>query len=199
VQGVSQPLGEDVEAGLAGAVDEVGAAGALAGHGGEHDERAVPLGLQRARGHQAGRDGARVVGLGDPYRRDRVALVVGLVAEDPEGEQHHVDVALGEHLAEHRLVGLGVQRVEGDGVGLGPQRAQLRGGRLQGRGRAPRQPHRAGAADDEAAGGGQRDLGRTAEDEQGLGNAEGVLHEQLLGGPGFFRGLGGSDGGTGPR
>ena len=34
-----------------------------------------------------------------------------------------------------------------------------------------------GAAGDQTAGGGKGDLGRTAEDEQGLGEAEGVLHD----------------------
>ena len=55
--------------------------------------------------------------------------------------------------------------------------AQLLRGPLQGGRGASREPHRAGAARDETAGRGERDLGRTAEDEQGLGEAEGVLHD----------------------
>ncbi|CAM5529971.1 hypothetical protein SGLAM104S_06984 [Streptomyces glaucescens] len=100
----------------------------------------------------------------------------GPLAEDAEGEQHHVGVALGEDLAEDRLVRLGIERVEGDGAHVGAQGAQALGGLLQaGRGTA-RQPDGAGAAGDQPAGGGQGDLGRTTEDQQGLGEAEGVLH-----------------------
>lgn len=145
--------------------------------GGEHHQGAVALGLQRARGDECRGHRARVVGLRDPYRGGRVAFVVCLVAEDAEGEQHHVDVALGEDLVEHRLVGAGVERVEGDGVHLCPQGAQFGGGPVECGRRAARQPHRAGAAGDQTARGGQRDLRRTAEDEQGLREAEGVLHD----------------------
>ncbi len=97
---------------------------------------------------------------------------MGLVAEDAEGHQDEVDVALGEDLAEDPLVGLGVQRVEGDGVHLGAQGAQVLLSLIH--------ISRAGAAGDQPTGGGERDLGRAAEDEQGLGEAEGVLHDGSL-------------------
>lgn len=73
-------------------------------------------------------------------------------------------------------MGVGVERVEGDGVHVGTMTAQLLGGLFQGGRGASREPHRARAARDQPACGGERDLGRTAEDEQGLGEAEGVLH-----------------------
>ncbi len=112
---------------LAGAVDEVGAAGPLARDGRQHHQRAVPLLLERARADQARGDRAGVVGLRHPYRGPRVPLVARLVAQGAEGEQHHVDVARGEHLAEGVLVVGRVERVEVDGVHLGAERAQLPG------------------------------------------------------------------------
>jgi hypothetical protein len=101
-----------------------------------------------------------------------------LVAEDAEGEQHHVDRAVGEHLAEDALVGLGSERVEGDGVHVRAERPQAPGRVLQREGGAPRQPHGTGAAGDQTARGGQRDLGRAAEDEQGPGQFGGILHDR---------------------
>ncbi len=87
----------------------------------------MSLRLERARADQARGDRAGVVGLRDPHRGLRVPLVARLVAEGAEGEQHHVDVALGEHLAERVLVAGRVERVEVDGVHLGAQRAQFAG------------------------------------------------------------------------
>jgi hypothetical protein len=52
---------------------------------------------------------------------------LGLVAEDAEGEQHHVDVALLEQRGEHLLVRVDVERVEVDGAHLGAEAAQQLG------------------------------------------------------------------------
>ncbi|GAA0932727.1 hypothetical protein GCM10009574_000840 [Streptomyces asiaticus] len=91
---------------------------ALAAHG---------VGADQGRG-----DGAGVVGPGDPDRCLGIGLVPRLDAQDAEGQQHQVDVALGEDLAQGHLVGLGGERVEGHRKGVGTEVPQLPRGRLQG-------------------------------------------------------------------
>ena len=70
-QAVAEPLGEGVEPGLGGAVDEVVGPGPLAGHRGDDHQGAVALGPELVGDGQAGRDRAGVVGDGGVGGRRR--------------------------------------------------------------------------------------------------------------------------------
>jgi hypothetical protein len=136
----------------------------------------VALAAQRLRAGQRGGDAAEVVDLGDGDGRHRLALVVALVAEDAEGEQDDVDVALGEDLADDLLVGVDGGGVEVVHLDLRAEVGEFGGGRGQRRRGASGQVDPAGALAHQAAGGGQADLGGASEQQQGLGLAQGVQH-----------------------
>ena len=90
-QGFAQSLGETVEAGLGGAIDEVGTADPESGHGGQHDDASVTLLPQPGRDLRHGRCGPDEVDrhhAGDPIG---IHLVHGLGPEFAHGDDDEVD------------------------------------------------------------------------------------------------------------
>ena len=190
-QAVAQALGEGVEAGLGGAVDEVVGPGPLAGHRGDDREGAVALGLELVGDGQARRHGAGVVDDGGLGGGRGVVVERVLVAEHAEGEQDQVEVGVvGPDAVDDRLVAVGVGGVERDQVDGGDAGGpQLVGDRLELGGVAAGEHHRAGALLGQLLDRGEGDVGAAAQDQDGFQGAEGVSHG--LGLLGARRGRGG--------
>ena len=184
-EGVAEALGEGVEACLGRAVDVVPLPRPLAGDRREHDDGAVALDAQAVGDVQQGRHRSAVVGDDRLRRRRRVVVEALLVAEHPGGEDDGVEVASraggGEGGVDRGAVALDVGGVPVDdldprGVGV----PQAGGDGSHGFGPAPGQHDDVAAVTHEPFGDGGADVGRAAEDEEGLDPAEGVTHRRRL-------------------
>jgi len=166
-QRLGEPGVERVQTGLGGAVHEVRPPRAFGGHRGQRHDATVPLRLQPLRQQHTHRDRADVVGLGQRHGDVNLGPRLLLITEQAEG--HDGDVGTGEALRDGRGMARGVAGVEVhdvDGAALVLQRLP---GRVAPRRRAGGQDHPQRPALRIRGGGGQRDLGRIAEQQQGLG------------------------------
>lgn len=116
VQRVGQAAREGVEAGLGGAVDEVGPARAHRGHRGQDHDQPAPLGAQVRDGREQGGDVAGQVGLDQPPGGDRVGVQLRLRGEQSGGGDHQVDRPGGEQVVHQALVGVERGGVVGHGA-----------------------------------------------------------------------------------
>ena len=175
---VAEALGEGVEPGLGGAVDEVGAAHPLTGHRTHSDDLSEPLRTQLLPQQHTHRHRGRVVdvGLGDGQLLVLPRLLV--VALDTERDDRHVDVPTGECLVDDIGMGLGGAGIEVDALHRrragGLELFDGRGSRRIAGDRGQHDPHR--PLLQILLGDGQPDLGATAQDQDRLGNADGVEH-----------------------
>ena len=94
VQGIGEPVGEPVQPRLGGSVDVVGTSDPDSGDRTEHDDLATSLDSQQVRHDREDVDLRQVVGVGDRDRMGGIRLGQGLIAQDPEGDHHHADVAV---------------------------------------------------------------------------------------------------------
>ena len=178
---VTETLGKGVETRFRRPVDEVGASGPFAGDRREHDQGAVALGPQPGGHHQARRHGRDVV---DPHRIGRrfgIGIELGLIAQNTEGEDDQIDVAVGvEGGAELVGVRSGVEGVEGYDLDRGAEGLEF-GARGRNRaGVAHGEDDGLDAPLDQLPNRGEGDLGGSAQYQDGLWRTEGILHERQL-------------------